>query len=100
MASLLATVGLALQMCRAKLVQGQDPPSGSKLRSPDYIQLENVRIACPRIEPLHVELVLLVGGVGVFALLRGVVLPQEVAVAVFDDRWSGSGFRLPRVGSQ
>lgn len=40
----------------------------------------------------------LVGGIGVFALLRVVVLKQEVAVAVFDDGL-GVGFVLSRTGS-
>src|SRR5919199_1089536 len=40
------------------------PVSGrGKLRRPDDVQLEHVGIAGPGIEPLHVELMLLVGGV-------------------------------------
>jgi len=52
-----------------KAVQREDPLGGGELGSPDGVELEDVGVARPGVEPLHVELVALVGGVGGSALL-------------------------------
>jgi hypothetical protein len=49
---------------RAEPLERQDPSGGGELRRPDGVHLENVRVGGPGIEPLHIELVAKVGGIG------------------------------------
>ncbi len=53
----------------SKAVERQNPAGGGELGSPDRVELEDVGIARTGVEPLHVELMALVGGVGGAALL-------------------------------
>src|SRR6185312_15099622 len=41
-------------------VQREDPACGGEFRRPDHVELKNIGLAGPRVEPLHVELMLLV----------------------------------------
>jgi hypothetical protein len=49
-------------------VEREYPPGGGELGRPDHVELEHVRVAHPRVEPLDIELVALVGRVGRRAL--------------------------------
>ena len=48
----------------AKFVDRPNPPGRCKLGRPDHIELQDVRIRRPGVEPLYVELMTLIGGVG------------------------------------
>jgi hypothetical protein len=50
-------------------VERQDPAGGAELGGPHHVELEDVGVAGAGVEPLDVELVALVGGVGGAALL-------------------------------
>jgi hypothetical protein len=47
----------------AEAVEREDPPGRGELRRPHHVELEDVGLARPRVEPLDVALVPLVGGV-------------------------------------
>jgi hypothetical protein len=48
----------------AKFIERPDPPGRCEFGRPHHIELQDVRIRRPGVEPLHVELMTLIGGVG------------------------------------
>ena len=66
---------------RPEAVERQDPAGGGELRRPDRVELEDVGLARPRVEPLHVELMALVGRVG-----RGPLHDPDVGVLPHESR--------------
>ncbi len=54
---------------RRETVERQDPAGGSEFWRPDYVELQDVGVTRVRVQPLHVELMALVGRIGRLAPL-------------------------------
>src|SRR4051794_21342681 len=97
-----------------KLIEREDPTCGSEFGGPDGVELENVGIARAGIEPLHVELVSLIGGirsiapdhanVGVLGVESGQLPVQHFRLsakgAAGEGHDDGPAIRLPGTGAE